>query len=257
MIAASAHARALGRRRGAFALAGTVAGLVALAGACSGSRPSPSPAPPSRDASAGAPSAGAGPSPDAGSAPAAATAAAPAKAPAGPAVAPLGEDEGAALFDRACLSCHSAEFVGGSRIPEKGWNAEVVKMRKWGALVDEDQVAPLAAWLSRRYPAADAPAAPARMTSAAAFATASREKDQSRPGDAGAGKVAFLQACATCHGAAAAGLGGGPSLLENPVLWQRSRVTALLREGKGRMPAYSDLGAAQVADLLAFLRPLR
>ena len=186
------------------------------------------------------------------SAPAAAANSAPAPAAAGP----LSHDEGALLYATACTSCHTGEFVAGSRISVKGWTGEVTKMRKWGALVDEEQVAPLAAWLALTYPAAEPPPAAESMTPAAAVATV-KPQGHARRGKADAGGRMFAQSCAACHGAAAHGLGGGPSLVENPVVKQPDRFAKLVHIGTGRMPGFAEVTPAQVDDLLAWLTQAR
>jgi mono/diheme cytochrome c family protein len=174
-----------------------------------------------------------------------------------PPVAPLADQEGAELFETACTSCHTGGFVQGSRISEKGWNAEVAKMRKWGALVEEEDAAPFAAWLSRRYPVSEAAPQDPKIAAAAARDTVAVRPDRGPRGDAASGAGVFAQACASCHGPAALGTGGGPSLVENPVLHQRDRFALLVHKGKGRMPGFDDLKPADVANLLAFLRSAR
>ena len=178
-------------------------------------------------------------------------------APDAPAAAePLSNDEGALLFGTACTSCHTGEFVAGSRISAKGWTGEVNKMRKWGALVDEEQVAQLAAWLAQKYPAGEPPPAAESMTAAAAVATV-KPQGHARSGKAEAGGQMFAQSCAACHGAAARGLGGGPSLVENPVVQQPGRFAKLVHVGEGRMPGFAEVTPAQVDDLLAWLTRAR
>jgi mono/diheme cytochrome c family protein len=173
-----------------------------------------------------------------------------------PPVEPLGDQEAAELYATACTSCHTDGFVRGSRISEKGWNAEMAKMRKWGAPVEEEQAARFAAWLARKYPVAEAAPEDPRMSAADARATAAARPDRGPRGDAAHGKEVYAQSCASCHGAGALGTGGGPSLVENPVLHQRDRFALLVHEGKGRMPGYGDLKPEDVANLLAFLRGL-
>lgn len=188
--------------------------------------------------------------------PAVAPVAAPAPAPAPAAVEPMGDEEASQLYATACTSCHTAGFVEGSRISEKGWNAEIAKMRKWGALVDEDRAPAFAAWLARRYPAAEVePPAPV-MSAAAAAASVAGDSSERSQGDRARGRQLYAQACASCHGAAALGSGGGPALVENPALHQRDRFTRLVRGGQGRMPGFEDLKAEDVAGLIAFLRDL-
>ncbi len=210
--------------------------------------PAGAPAPAVSPAPTGAPASGTGPA----SASAAAASLAANSAPGPAAVAPLSADEGALLYATACTSCHTGEFVAGSRISLKGWTGEVAKMRKWGAPVEEEQAAPLAAWLAQKYPVGEAPPAAETITAAAAAATV-QPQGHARRGKAEAGGQMFAQACASCHGAAAKGLGGGPSLVENPVVHQPERFAKLVHEGKGRMPGFDAVTPAQMDDLLAWL----
>ena len=169
---------------------------------------------------------------------------------------PLSDDDGAELFGTACASCHSSELIAGSRISPQGWITEITKMRKWGALVDAEQIAPFAAWLAQKYPASEAAPAPARMTPAAALATM-KPGPGGAHGDAAKGKELFGQACALCHGAGALGMGGGPELANDPVLRQPQAFAQLLRAGRGRMPGYDELKPADVDNLRAWLRTVR
>ena len=130
-------------------------------------------------------------------------------------------------------------------------------MRKWGALVDQEQVAPLAAWLAQKYPVAEQPAAPAFMAAADARATVQPQKGQTLRGDVQAGQALFTQSCAACHGPKALGLGGGPSLVENPVVHQRDRFSFLVHHGKGRMPAFDEVTPAQMDSMLTWLANVR
>ena len=194
--------------------------------------------------------------PAAAPAPAAAVSPAANSAPPPAAAEPLSQEEGALLFATACTSCHTGEFIAGSRISAKGWTGEVTKMRKWGALVDEEQVAPLAGWLAEKFPVGEQPPAAESMTAAAAAATVKPQGHAGR-GKAEAGGKIFAQSCAACHGAAALGLGGGPSLVENPVVQQPERFAKLVHNGKGRMPGFDDVTPAQVNDLRAWLMRAR
>ena len=197
----------------------------------------------------------AGPARD--SAPAAATTARDAASPAAPApVEPLGNEEGAELFGTACTSCHTSGFVQGSRISEKAWGNELAKMRKWGALVDEEQAPAFAAWLARKFPVTEPAPEDPRMSAKIVLATTAATAERGPLGDPAHGLQVFAQACASCHGPGALGTGGGPSLVENPVLRQRERFALLIRAGKGRMPGFDDLKANDVASLVAFLRGL-
>ena len=170
---------------------------------------------------------------------------------------PLDATRGAELFGTACVSCHTSELASGSRVSEKTWVGEVTKMRKWGALVDEEDVAPFALWLSRKYPADGAPPAAARMPASAALSTLQPQGPRNPHGEAAKGKELFAQACAACHGAGALGLGGGPELANDPVLRQQQAFAQLIRTGRGRMPGYDDFKGPDIDNLRAWLRTIR
>jgi mono/diheme cytochrome c family protein len=174
-------------------------------------------------------------------------------APSTPSVEPLAAEEGEIALGQSCLSCHSVELIEATRIGEAGWTAEVAKMRKWGALVDEEAAGPLAGWLARRYPVAEPGPAPALLT----------KQEVEEPlelrtpsGAAAAGAPLYAQSCAACHGAQALGSGGGPVLVEAPSLYRPATFADLVRSGSGRMPGF-ELAPAQISDLLAHLRTLR
>ena len=236
-----------------------VLGAVVVA-ACASGRTGPGTTPPAAASptASSVPAAAAPARPAANSAPATAAPAAPAanSAPAPAAPEPLSKEEGALLYATACTSCHTGEFVAGSRISLKGWTAEVAKMRKWGALVEEEDAGPLAAWLAQKYPAGEPPPAAESMTPAAAVATV-EPRGHAHRGKAEAGGRIYAQSCAACHGAAAQGLGGGPSLVENPVVQQPARFAKLVNVGTGRMPGFAEVTPAQVDDLLAWLTQAR
>lgn len=117
--------------------------------------------------------------------------------------------------------------------------------------------APLAAWFAQRYPAEEPAPAPAMISASEAIAPVTPEREK-RPlrGDRAAGAALYAKSCASCHGTTGEGLGGGPVLIEAPALYQRTQFTALVRKGKGRMPASEGMGDAEIVNLLAFLRAL-
>jgi cytochrome c oxidase subunit 2 len=53
------------------------------------------------------------------------------------------------------------------------------------------------------------------------------------------GKAEFTGVCATCHGLHGEG-GYGPNLSHNPLLTQPGGLAAIIRDGRGRMPAVGD-----------------
>jgi len=166
--------------------------------------------------------------------------------------------EGVIAQGELCVSCHSVELIESSRIGEAGWKAELIKMRNWGALVDEDKLGPFATWFAEHYPANQpAPAAKQIPPTEAAAAVAPERGNQRTRGDGQAGAIEYSKHCASCHGVRAEGTGGGPVLLEAPVLYQPGRFATLVEKGEGRMPSFPLLGQVDINNLIEYLRGLR
>ena len=68
------------------------------------------------------------------------------------------------------------------------------------------------------------------------------------------GRSEFTGVCATCHGMHGEG-GYGPNLASNTLLTQPSGLTAIVRDGRGSMPAVGDTWTdAQMQALISFTR---
>jgi cytochrome c oxidase subunit 2 len=68
------------------------------------------------------------------------------------------------------------------------------------------------------------------------------------------GRSEFTGACSTCHGMQGQG-GYGPNLSNNTLLTQPAGLTAIVREGRGRMPAVGDTWTAtQMQALISYTR---
>jgi cytochrome c oxidase subunit 2 len=68
------------------------------------------------------------------------------------------------------------------------------------------------------------------------------------------GRAEFQGVCATCHGMQGQG-GYGPSLASNPLLTQASGLAAIVRDGRGRMPAVGNSWtAAQMKALTVYAK---
>ena len=179
-------------------------------------------------------------------------------APPAPPSQPVSDEEGTIAQGEACLSCHSIELIEYTRIGEAGWKAELIKMRNWGALVEEAKIGPLAGWFAQHYPPDQAPPAPKVISAVDAAAAVAPERGaRVIHGDKDAGATEYAKDCASCHGAAAEGTGGGPVLIDAPVLYQPSRFATLITKGQGRMPAFSVLSRSDIDNLLTHLRSLR
>lgn len=61
-------------------------------------------------------------------------------------------NQGEAILERACLSCHGVDMIEGQRLSTAGWTREVNKMIGWGAVVNEAEKAALVEYLAGRYP---------------------------------------------------------------------------------------------------------
>lgn len=70
----------------------------------------------------------------------------------------------------------------------------------------------------------------------------------------GLGKSEWTGVCATCHGMKGEG-DYGPAIASNPVLTQEAGLTALLRHGRGRMPAVGNNWTKEQIDaLIAYVK---
>jgi len=159
-----------------------------------------------------------------------------------------------------CLFCHSEELVTGQKLSRAQWKAEVEKMVGWGAPLSAEQVAPLVEFLSEQY-SESTPAQPsARISYERASAPYAPEPAAERAiaGDAERGGVLYRAQCATCHGEGARGADLGPNLVEVPVLLRGAEYSAVVRDGRRRMPGFRlVLNADQEQDVLAWLRRKR
>jgi mono/diheme cytochrome c family protein len=77
---------------------------------------------------------------------------------------------------------------------------------------------------------------------------------------AGHGRRIFAQDCASCHDVSGTGFKSGPVLKgyyhgRQPHSTD-SAVRALLKSGKGKMPAFKALSDSQTGDLIAYLKTL-
>jgi quinoprotein glucose dehydrogenase len=74
------------------------------------------------------------------------------------------------------------------------------------------------------------------------------------------GQRIFSQSCASCHDAHGTIVKSGPALKnyyrEHQPHPTDASVRAVIRQGKGTMPAFSTLSKSQTDDLIAYLRTL-
>ncbi len=76
--------------------------------------------------------------------------------------------------------------------------------------------------------------------------------------DAQRGMTQFQQNCAMCHGSVGRGTGSGPSLIDSSLVRHDEHgnlITRVVQEGRSDrgMPAFPNLSANQIADIVAYL----
>ena len=158
-----------------------------------------------------------------------------------------------------CLICHSEEMIASQRLTRAQWQGEVEKMVGWGAPLPKDRVAPLIDFLAQSYPTGAPRPEPKRLTHAEALALeapgAGSESVPIGGGDPLEGARLHAENCANCHGPGSQGAELGPNLIAKPVLLRSAEFQTVIRDGRGRMPAFGPvLKPAQLTDLLAWLR---
>ena len=60
-------------------------------------------------------------------------------------------DAGAAVYKRACLTCHEADIIEQQKLTPAGWTRSVEKMMRWGAAITDAEKTPLVEYLASRY----------------------------------------------------------------------------------------------------------
>jgi quinohemoprotein amine dehydrogenase alpha subunit-like protein len=58
---------------------------------------------------------------------------------------------GAAVYKKACLTCHEADIIEQQRLTPAGWTRSVEKMMRWGAAVSDAEKQPLIDHLASRF----------------------------------------------------------------------------------------------------------
>jgi mono/diheme cytochrome c family protein len=163
---------------------------------------------------------------------------------------------GADMVRESCLPCHSEEILLQQRLTSDQWAAVVKKMRGWGAALEPEREIALVRYLAEHY-TPDAGAFTPQVIEAADAAAelAALPDGPFAGGDAAHGATLFAQRCTACHGADAGG-GVGVRLADRVLIHRAPEFDRVVREGRGRMPAASDLTPRDVADILAHLRAL-
>ncbi len=191
---------------------------------------------------------------------------APSSLPAPPSLAPLTDrdrTEAAALVANDCQACHAPEMLAQQRLTGTQWAAVIKKMQGWGSPLPPDSAALVARYLGALYspssvPPAATPFEPKAVAARDAASTLAALPDRRfRGGSAAKGQVIYAAGCAGCHGADATGTPLGVGLTDRPLLYRAAELAAVVRTGRGRMPASPHLSDDDLASLLAYLRRLR
>jgi hypothetical protein len=56
-----------------------------------------------------------------------------------------------AKVEASCYACHSADLIVQQRLTDKQWTATIEKMIRWGAVVKDDEKAPMIAYLAKHF----------------------------------------------------------------------------------------------------------
>jgi len=234
-----------------------LAALALTAGCKSAPAPQPSPAAIAPAAAAPSPASAppAAPAAAAGSAPAAPTAAPPATPPVP--LTPEEETQAVDLITNNCLSCHTVEMLEQQRLTAKQWDAEMKKMQGWGSPLEAEHVELLVRYATAHY-GQSAPRYEMKVVGAreAAVALAPQHDGVYGRGSVKEGQKLYAAQCLLCHGADGKGAALGVNLVDRPSIYRARDFAALVRQGRGRMPAFTSTDP-QVAALLAYLRTLK
>jgi len=68
-----------------------------------------------------------------------------------PTASHVSTEAGAAVYKRACLTCHDADIIEQQRLTPAGWTRSVEKMMRWGASVSDADKQPLIDHLASRF----------------------------------------------------------------------------------------------------------
>jgi mono/diheme cytochrome c family protein len=91
----------------------------------------------------------------------------------------LPESPGAAVARAKCLGCHESDLIVSQRLSPTGWDREVAKMERWGAVLSAEERPLLVGYLTRQFGVR-----PAVSHDAQAVA---------------AGEAIYKEACRVCH----------------------------------------------------------
>ncbi len=166
-------------------------------------------------------------------------------------------DADAAILGDDCLACHTGDLIRQQRLTDKQWTKTLDKMRTWGAPTEDESVEPLLTHLVEIGAHDAGPFHPQVLSVDEAASLFARQPDGAfAGGDAKRGSTLYADQCAPCHADDAKGGTMGVALAGQHVLDRASDVAAIVRAGRGRMPAFEDATDADIADHLAYLRSL-
>ena len=68
-----------------------------------------------------------------------------------PVAAHVAPEAGAAVYKKACQSCHETDIIEQQKLTPTGWTRSVEKMMRWGAAVGDAEKQPLIDYLAARF----------------------------------------------------------------------------------------------------------
>jgi mono/diheme cytochrome c family protein len=179
------------------------------------------------------------------------------RAPASGVTVASSPDPDAAILGDDCLACHTGDLIRQQRLTEKQWAKTVDKMRTWGAPTEDAGVPPLLAHLVAAGARDAGPYDPTILSAAEAVSVFAGQPDGGfAAGDAKRGSKLYADQCAPCHADDARGGTMGVALAGTHALDRAADLAAVIRAGRGRMPAFTAATDADIADCLAYLRSL-
>lgn len=170
---------------------------------------------------------------------------------------PAWSSGGRELLTTRCQVCHALDLITSQHLAPAEWAAEIAKMRRWGARLDEDEAALLAQELTIRVGADTPDRAPGALDARDVVTLDAPQPLPWPEGSSPRGAALFQESCAPCHGADARGGTGevrGPALAGRAIVDWPHDFEAMVREGRGGMPGFgAGLGAGAMADLFAWI----
>lgn len=158
---------------------------------------------------------------------------------------------------RCGAMCHDLERVVSSNRTKSDWVSITNNMVQRGLKATPDEIQTMIVYLQSSFSAGTKP----QLLQSSFVKPMTVNNPQPQLGSARAGGELFLQKCFQCHAVEPGAVRSGPSLFHemrppNPRK-TTAQIRTILRDGKGKMPAYKDkLSKEDTDNLLAYIRSL-